>query len=349
MSEKIRAIGMLSGGLDSTLALEIMKRQGIEVIAVNFYTGFCITETHRRSGWKNKRGEVPRNEALVAAADVGVEVELIDIAGADYNRMLLDPRYGYGKNVNPCIDCRIFMFERCKALMAERDARFVFTGEVLGQRPKSQRFHTLRLIERASGLEGLIVRPLSARMLPPTIPEQEGWLDRAALYDITGRSRTRQMALARELGLASWPSPAGGCCFLTDENYARKFRDLVSHTEDAASTLTHEDFLLLAIGRRFRLDEQVVFMVGRDEGENAALQRLARGGWLLDAEEVPGPTALVLGEPDDAALERVAAVVAGYGKGRDQPRVTVVAQRGELRRSLEVAPERGASVDALRV
>src|ERR671934_178354 len=180
MGRDVRAIAMISGGLDSTLALALVKRQGIEVKAINFYTGFCITETQRRKGGRAD-GTVPRNEALRAAADLEVDIEYVDISGQGYLDMLVHPKYGYGANANPCVDCRIFMMRRAREIMEQEGAAFVFTGEVLGQRPKSQRRDTLRIIERESGLDGRLLRPLSAKLLPPTIPEREGLVDRARL------------------------------------------------------------------------------------------------------------------------------------------------------------------------
>ena len=188
---RAKAIAMISGGLDSTLALALMLRQGVEVKAVNFYTGFCVTETQRRKGGRPD-GTIPRNEALRAAADLEVEIEYVDISGAGYLDMLVHPRYGYGANANPCVDCRIFMMRKAKEIMEAEGADFVFTGEVLGQRPKSQRRDTLRTIERESGLEGRLLRPLSAKLLAPTIPEREGIVDRARLEAISGRSRPRR-------------------------------------------------------------------------------------------------------------------------------------------------------------
>src|SRR5512136_174727 len=183
MIRKAKAIGLISGGLDSTLALALVKRQGIEVKAITFYTGFCITETQRRRGGRAD-GSMPRNEALRAAADLESDVELVDISGPEYLEMVLHPRFGYGANANPCVDCRIFMMKKAKEIMEREGADFVFTGEVLGQRPKSQRRDTLWAIERESGLQGRLVRPLSARLLPPSIPEKEGILDRARLGDL---------------------------------------------------------------------------------------------------------------------------------------------------------------------
>src|SRR5574341_1667312 len=254
MTRKAKAIGLISGGLDSTLAMALVKRQGIEVKAITFYTGFCITETQRRKGGRAD-GSMPRNEALRAAADLESEVELVDISGPDYLEMLLRPRFGYGANANPCVDCRIFMMKRAKEIMEREGADFVFTGEVLGQSPKSQRRDTLRIIERESGMDGRLLRPLSAKLLKPTVAEQEGLVDRERLLDVSGRGRQRQIALAAEMGLTDWPQPAGGCCFLTDESFAQKFFDLLGAREAAGEgrRITEEEVILLTVGRHFRL------------------------------------------------------------------------------------------------
>lgn len=340
MAPPVKAIGMISGGLDSTLALALVKRQGIEVKAVNFYTGFCITETQRRKGGRPD-GTIPRNEALRAAADLEVDVEYVDVSGDAYLDIIVNPRHGYGANANPCVDCRIFMMRKAREIMEQEGAAFVFTGEVVGQRPKSQKRQTMRLIERESGLTGRLVRPLSARLLPPSIPEQEGLLDRSRLLDISGRSRQRQIRLARELGLADWPQPAGGCCYLTDESFSRKFFDVLDARESAGEgrAFRREDVVLLTTGRHFRIAPGVKLVVGRSEVENAILERYGEGWARLMARDLMGPVALVEGAP--TAEERVTAarIVARYGKGKDHPRVAVEwrAPGGEAE-VLEVAP-----------
>src|SRR5574341_2354519 len=298
MTKKTKAIGLLSGGLDSTLALALVKRQGIEVKAITFYTGFCITETQRRKGGRSD-GSMPRNEALRAAADLEADVEFVDISGPEYLEMLLHPRFGYGANANPCVDCRIFMMRKAKEIMEREGADFVFTGEVLGQRPKSQRRDTLRTVERESGLTGRLLRPLSAKLLEPTIPEREGLVDRPRLLDISGRSRQRQMALAAELGIADWPQPAGGCCYLTDEAFARKFFDVLDAREALGQPrrLTGDDVILLSTGRHFRLSPRARLVVGRSEVENALLEHHLQGRARLEAKDLLGPVALVEGEP----------------------------------------------------
>jgi tRNA-uridine 2-sulfurtransferase len=346
-----KAIAMISGGLDSTLALALVRRQGIEVKAVTFYTGFCITETQRRKGGRAD-GTVPRNEALRAAADLEVDIEYVDISGTEYLDMLVHPRWGYGANANPCVDCRVFMMRKAREIMLAEGADFVFTGEVLGQRPKSQRRDTLRIIERESGLDGRLLRPLSAQLLPPTIPEQEGIVDRARLLDISGRSRQRQMALAEELGVTDWPQPAGGCCYLTDESFSRKFFDVLDAREARGEPrrIERDDVVLLSTGRHFRLSQRAKLIVGRSEVENALLEHHVEGRARLEARAVPGPIALVEGVPTWEERQLAARIVARYGKGREAERVTVEWREGELVEAYEVEAERDeARIEALRV
>jgi tRNA U34 2-thiouridine synthase MnmA/TrmU len=346
-----KAIAMISGGLDSTLALALVRRQGIAVKAITFYTGLCITETQRRKGGRPD-GTVPRNEALRAAADLEVDIEYVDISGPGYLDMLVHPRYGYGANANPCVDCRIFMMSRAREIMVAEGADFVFTGEVLGQRPKSQRRDTLRIIERESGLDGRLLRPLSAKLLPPTIPEQEGRVDRERLLDISGRSRLRQMALAGELGVVDWPQPAGGCCYLTDEAFARKFFDVLDAKEGAGEErrLVQDDVILLSTGRHFRLSPRAKLVVGRTEVENALLEHHVEGRARVEAKDVLGPIALVEGEPTWEERVLASRIVARYGKGKDLARVAVEWREGELVETYEVEPERDeARIEKLRI
>ncbi len=348
---RVKAIGMLSGGLDSTLALALVKRQGIEVKAVNFYTGLCITETQRRKGGRAD-GTVPRNEALRAAADLEVDIEYVDLSESGYLDVIVAPRWGYGANANPCVDCRVFMMQRAREIMRRDGADFVFTGEVLGQRPKSQRRDTLRTVERESGLEGRLLRPLSAKLLEPTIPEREGLVDRERLEAVSGRSRQRQMELARELGITDWPQPAGGCCYLTDESFARKFFDILDAREGRGEprSIARDDIVLLSTGRHFRLSPRAKLVVGRSEVENALLEGHAQGRSRLEALGVTGPVALVEGEPTWEERILASRIVARYGKGKDAPRVKVAWREEGVEEAHEVEPLRDeARLEALRI
>jgi tRNA-uridine 2-sulfurtransferase len=337
---KVKAIALISGGLDSTLAVAVVKRLGVEVKAVNFYTGFCVTETQRRKGGRPD-GSIPRNEALRAAADQEVDVEYVDISDSGYLDMLVHPKYGYGANANPCVDCRVFMMQRAREIMEREGADFIFTGEVLGQRPKSQRRDTLRIIERDSGLDGRLLRPLSAKLLPPTVAEKEGLIDREGLLDISGRSRLRQIALAKELGVVDWPQPAGGCCYLTDESFAKKFFDILDSREAAGEErrIRREDVVLLSTGRHFRLSPRAKLIVGRTEMENVILEKYGEGRARLEARGLLGPIALVDGEPTWEERVLAARIVARYGKGKELPEVTVEWREGDLVETYAVAPE----------
>jgi tRNA-uridine 2-sulfurtransferase len=346
-----KAIAMISGGLDSTLALALVRCQGIEVKAINFYTGFCITETQRRKGGRAD-GTVPQNEALRAAADAEVDIEYVDLSDSGYLDMLVQPKYGYGANANPCVDCRIFMMTRAREIMEREGADFIFTGEVLGQRPKSQRRDTLRIIERESGLTGRLLRPLSAKLLEPTIPEKEGIVDRERLLDISGRSRLRQMALAEELAIGDYPQPAGGCCYLTDENFAKKFFDVLDSREAIGEPrrLVKDDVVLMSTGRHFRLSPRAKLVVGRSEVENATLDGFADGRARVEAKGVNGPIALVEGTPTWEERQLAARIVARYGKGKDAPRVDVEWREADLVETYAVVPEHDeALIERLRV
>ncbi|MCS7313339.1 MAG: hypothetical protein NZ742_10590, partial [Acidobacteria bacterium] len=246
----VRAIGLLSGGLDSTLACRLLKDQGVDVIAVHFSTGFCLNDHRRVVRRRKDQGKDLSHSALRAGANLDIPVEVIDISQEYFRKVLLQPKYGYGSAMNPCLDCRIFMLRKARDRMAEYDAQFVFTGEVLDQRPMSQHFRALQTVEREAGLEGLLLRPLSAKLLPPTIPEKMGWVDRAKLLGLRGRSRKVQMALAEKYGIVDYPQPAGGCCVLVDPNFAMRLQDSLLHRPTEVMDL--RDILLLKVGRHFR-------------------------------------------------------------------------------------------------
>jgi len=303
-----KAIALLSGGLDSTLAVKLILDQGMEVEAVNFLTVFC-TCTPKNSGCLvSKR----------VADEFGIKIRVFNIS-QDYLEMVKHPKYGYGRNMNPCLDCRIYMFKRAGEYMKEVGASFLVTGEVLGERPMSQRRDAMRIIERDSGLDGLILRPLSAKLLKPTIPEKEGLVDRERLLDIQGRSRKPQMRLASEYGLNDYPCPAGGC-LLTDPGFARRMRDLMEHNPD----FTLNDVHLLKSGRHFRLSPEAKAVVGRNNEENEKLLSMARDNDIfLRVSGFPGPITIARGKMGLAQLRRAAAVTARYSKAENLPEVKV--------------------------
>ncbi|HYG70385.1 MAG TPA: thiamine biosynthesis protein, partial [Anaeromyxobacteraceae bacterium] len=295
---------------------------------------------------------IPQNEALRAAADLEVDIEYVDLSDSGYLDMLVRPKWGYGANANPCVDCRVFMMQRAREIMEREGADFIFTGEVLGQRPKSQRRDTLRIIERESGLTGRLLRPLSAKLLEPTIPEREGVVDRERLLDVSGRSRHRQMALAEELGISEYPQPAGGCCYLTDENFAKKFFDILDNRAAIGEPrrIVKDDVVLMSTGRHFRLSPRAKLVVGRTEVENALLDGYAEGRARVEAKDVLGPTALVEGTPTWEERQLAARIVARYGKGKDAPRVDVEWREGDLVETYQVEPEHDeALIERLRI
>ncbi len=284
---------LLSGGLDSTLAVKILQRQGVEIEAINFQTMFgCCKDDARR-----------------VAHELGIKFTMLPV-GMDYVELVKNPKYGTGKAINPCVDCRIYMFRLAKKLMQEIDASFVVSGEVLGQRPMSQRFDCFETIERDAELEGLIVRPLSAKLLEPTLPEKEGIIDREGLYDIQGRSRTRLLELAREYGIENPPQPSTGCA-LTEPEFAKKVKDIFQHMED----YDRWHFEILKTGRHFRLDAETKAVIGRDEQENEYLAYLhPRGTTLLTPVNFAGPSALLIGPSTAEKLGELGRIILSYTK-----------------------------------
>ena len=322
--EQIKAVGLLSGGLDSTLAIRVMVEQGVEVAALHFRTGFSYVERSRLAG----RDPVVRSDAERAAAGLGVDLETIDVS-EDYLPLVLNPRYGYGSGMNPCVDCRIFLLRQAKAWMEAHGYHFVFTGEVVGQRPKSQMRPSLNTVERESSLQGYLLRPLSAKLLKPTIPEQRGWVNRERLHGISGRGRKEQIALAQQFGIADYAQPSGGCCYLIDKTYARRLHDFLAY--EGVERLDRAQVQLMAVGRHLRLPSEgrVKVIVGRHERENAYLETHGATGILLTTIDHPGPTTLL---PFGAApweIETAAQVTASYSDGRFEPTVRVAVQTGD--------------------
>lgn len=333
---KVRALGLLSGGLDSILAVRLLQEQGIEVEAVNFYTGFCISG-HTGSIRNPKPGkEPPRHDALWAAQALGIQLHIVDISEA-YVDIVANPKFGYGANLNPCLDCKIFMVEKAWEMKEEMGFDFIFTGEVVGERPMSQRKDTMPLIQKEAGVEGWLLRPLTAHVLPETEPEKRGMVDRSRLHGITGRSRKPQMALAKSFGIKEYPTPAGGCCFLTDEVYARKLRDLWD-ARDGEKRYSMEDIVLLKGGRHLRPRPHFKMIIGRDQTENMFLQGFKAGRTTLFSLGIPGPTTLVEGELSEDDLLFACRITARFGKGKNNPEVTVAVERDGNQEERTVKP-----------
>jgi len=345
-SGRIKALGLISGGLDSTLAARVLMEQGIEVHGLNYSTGFCTNDQRRALG---RAGEEPhrlRNEALRAGADLGIEVEIVPVE-KDYFGIVVNPKFGHGAHMNPCIDCRIFMLQKSKARMDELGAHFLFTGEVLGQRPMSQHLAALQTIEKEAGLEGLLLRPLSAHHLPETLPEKRGWVDRARLLAIAGRSRRGQLALAQTFQIGEFPQPSGGCCSLTDDTFSRRLRDVLDHQVPFEPGT--QDPVLLKVGRHFRVSHEVKVVVGRDEAENQFLERLRRGRWCFEVPDAGSPLVLVQGEPDEDLRKLIAAIAARYSSRRSESSVEVQATRDDRAETIRVAPAADTFLEQCRI
>lgn len=270
----MKAIALFSGGLDSTIAAKLIIDQGIEVIACNINTGFGSTKD-RLAHMKNM------------CEQVGAEFRSVDIRDEYIKDVLFTPKYGYGKNFNPCIDCHAKMFEVAKRLMEEWGASFLISGEVLGQRPMSQNRESLDKVLNLSNCDGLLLRPMSAKSLEPTIPEINGWVDREKLENISGRNRERQMELAQEFGLKDYEAPGGGC-LLTDEKFSNKIRDFIAH-----DTFTIEDIPTLKYGRQLRLPEGAKLIIGRNAEDNEILEKIENSKYFHIKTELFGPHSLI--------------------------------------------------------
>jgi hypothetical protein len=317
-----KALLMLSGGLDSTLAGTILLAMGLEVEAINFTSPFCRCTPK----------DLGCSAARHAAQQIGVPVHMV-ACGEDYIEVVKHPRHGRGSGVNPCLDCRIYKLRCAADYMGECGADFIATGEVLGQRPMSQHRQAMDLIERQAGLEGRILRPLSARLLPASLPEREGWVDRERLGTIQGRSRRPQMALAEGLGVDDYLCPSGGC-LLTDKEFAARFRDLLEYEPD----FRLRDARLLATGRHFRLPSGAKAVVARNEGECRIIEAAARDrDVLLTPVEVPAPSVLCRGPREQDDVLTAARLLATYTKGG--PAVDVHARRNSADAPPTLLPE----------
>ncbi|MFT5835843.1 MAG: tRNA-specific 2-thiouridylase [Sulfurimonas sp.] len=292
----MKAIALFSGGLDSTLAMKLIIDQGIEVLAVNISTGFGSTKD--------------RLEHMQNMCDqVGAELKIIDIQSEFLQEVLFDPKYGYGKNFNPCIDCHAKMFSVAKRIMEAEGASFLLSGEVMGQRPMSQNKDALQTVLNESNCNGLLLRPLSAKMLAPTVAETNGWVDREKLEGITGRSRERQLELAREIGLDDFESPGGGC-LLTDENFAKKMHDFIKY-----DNFEVRDILVIKYGRHLRLSDGAKLVVGRNKDENTHLLNIKNDKFFhARTIGIPGPHSLLSKDASDLDKELATKVILSYTK-----------------------------------
>ncbi len=293
-----KCVALISGGLDSSLAAKLMLEQGIAVhgLYLSMSWGCCEKE-----------------KATACAQELGIPLMVLSVGDA-YLDVIRKPKYGYGSGMNPCIDCRIYMFHIAKRYMEELGAGFVVTGEVLGQRPMSQMRRPLNLIEAESGLEGLLLRPLSAQLLEPTLPELLGIVDRERLLRIAGRSRQEQMERAASGGITEYSTPAGGC-LLTDEHFANKAKDLFAHEERP----TTKDMELLTIGRHFRVGPKTKIILGRNELENLLLEGHAQSGYACIRPKFPAPAALVAGEWTEEARSMAVSLILQHTKEEKRP------------------------------
>ncbi|ADE13733.1 tRNA (5-methylaminomethyl-2-thiouridylate)-methyltransferase [Nitrosococcus halophilus Nc 4] len=335
MEKQRKAVALISGGLDSMLAAKVMQEQGIHVEGINFFTGFCV-EGHTHAIRNKDKKRAKRNNALWAAEQLGIKLHMVEVID-EYKDVVLNPKYGYGAHLNPCLDCKCFMVTKALAWMKENGFDFIVTGEVVGQRPKSQRADTMPVVARESGAHDLLLRPLCAKNLPPTLPEREGWVDRDKLYDFSGRSRKPQMALVARFGIEDYAQPAGGCCFLTDANYSAKLADLWQAR--SARDYDLDDIMLLKVGRHLRPRPHFKLIVARDGGESNYLEGYAKEFIHLRTVSHKGPLTLVDGALEEEDMILAGQLVARFSQGREAQQVQVkVVRPSGLTQTLEVAP-----------
>ncbi|MFP6775677.1 MAG: tRNA (5-methylaminomethyl-2-thiouridylate)-methyltransferase [PS1 clade bacterium] len=317
---KIRkAVSLISGGLDSLLSTKLIIDQGVHVEGINFFTGFCV-EGHTHAIRKQKSDKPKRNNALWVAEQLGIKLHIIDVI-EEYRDVLLNPKHGYGKNMNPCLDCKGFMVKKAKQWMEDNDFDFIITGEVMGQRPMSQRKETMPIVQEESGAQDLLLRPLCAKHLPTTRPESEGWVDREKLLDFSGRTRKPQMLLAKNFGFNDYATPAGGCCFLTDKQYSDKLVDMWESRGSRDYQL--DDLMMLKVGRHIRPNKRFKMIVAREEGEVKFLEGYRNQYANLYTTSCNGPLALIDGEPNQEDITIAAKILARYSQGRNENEVKV--------------------------
>lgn len=301
------------------LAAKVIMEQGVHVEGINFYTGFCV-EGHTHAIRKRDQNRPKRNNALWVAEQLGIKMHIIDVS-EPYKDIVINPKHGYGANLNPCLDCKGFMVQNAYQWIQQHHFDFIITGEVIGQRPMSQRKDTMPVVQKESGAGELLLRPLCAKLLPPTLPEQEGWIDREKLLDFNGRSRKPQMALAEKYGITEYAQPAGGCCFLTDQAYSQKLADLWQSRGNREYEL--DDIMLLKVGRHLRPKKHFKVIISREEGETRFLEGYRKQFVNLITTSHGGPLALVDGEVGEEDLRLAARLVARFSQGRSAEQVDV--------------------------
>ena len=323
MTKKAKALLLLSGGLDSSLVAAILKRENVDVTAIKFVTGL------EYSVIKSELLETKNDDPAKKITDqLGIPLRYVSLKDV-YIEMFLNPKYGYGSAINPCLDCHILMFKTAKKIMEEEGFDFIATGEVQGQRPMSQKSQDLLNGLKESGLEGRLLRPLSAKLLPITIPEKEGLINRDNLYDISGRSRQKQLELAKELGIEEYPEPAGAGCSIVDKGYARRYNELVSH--NGKDIINMEVLQHLAIGRHIRLHDNIKLIVGRHKEENIGLSKrntFEKNWVLLEPNYDKGPTAFLEIYNDVENLESLisrASNIIGYFSKEEGDKLSITA------------------------
>ena len=311
----MKAIALFSGGLDSTLAMKLIIDQGIDVLAVNINTGFGST--------KDRLAHMQR-----MCDQVGAELKIVDIQSEYLQDVLFDPKHGYGKHFNPCIDCHAKMFAVAKRIMEAEGASFLISGEVMGQRPMSQNKDALQTVLNESNCDGLLLRPMSAKLLAPTIAEENGWVDREKLEGISGRSRDRQLEMAKEIGLEDFESPGGGC-LLTDENFAKKMNDFIKY-----DNFEVKDIPLMKFGRHLRLSDGAKLVVGRNQEENGFLQNIDNDKYYhVKTVGLPGPHAMLSKNATDTDKELATKIVLTYCKTKQESIYTVSYDGNEVQGS----------------
>jgi tRNA-specific 2-thiouridylase len=334
--KKTKAVALLSGGLDSNLAVRMMLDQGIDVEALAIKTPFCDFDCGKGCGQRVRE----------VADELGIKLKTVYF-GEEYLRMLKNPKYGYGSGMNPCIDCRGMMYNAAKEHMKKTNADFVITGEVLFQRPMSQNNRALHIIEKETGMESKVLRPLSAKHLPQTDAEKRGLINRENMGDIKGRSRKGQLMLAKHYGMSEVPNAAGGC-LLTDPSFSKRIKDIMDHCDDIP---TLNDIELLKVGRHFRITHDAKLVVGRNKDENEVIKALvANGDAIIEVKEYVGPTCILRCKShNDSLVMKCAAIAARYSDAprKDLCKVTITVNGDK--KEVVVMPAEVGTIEMMRI